>query len=219
MSKRGAVYAAPDDRENLTQGAFLVRISGSSQRDTPRNRQQALEQLLDSIDLDRCFANGLGASDLIFIPLHCSPAEIPMSAAPEEHDIILAAAEIIELAKLKVDLAKAFLAAQDYKDLVIKVVAPDSGHLTATECEQVADKSFAKTLKGLAEAKVKVTQWYENSTGRHELILNELTFMESEIADTLAIGTGKADSQPSQSAPAKAAAATPETSETLETPE
>lgn len=187
MSKRGAVYAAPDDRENLAQGAFLVRIAGSSQRDTPRNRQQALEQLLDTLDLDRCFTNGLGASDLLYIPLDCPSLEIPMSAAPEEHDIILAAAEIIELARLKVDLAKAFVAAQEYKDLVVKVVAPDSGHLTAAECEQVADKNFAKSLKGLAEAKVKVTQWYENATGRHTLILNELTFMEAEIAETLAI--------------------------------
>lgn len=205
MSKRGAVYAAPDDRENLAQGAFLVRIAGSSQRDTPRNRQQALEQLLDTLDLDRCFTNGLGASDLLYIPLDCPSLEIPMSATPEEHDIILAAAEIIELARLKVDLAKAFVAAQEYKDLVVKVVAPDSGHLTAAECEQVADKNFAKSLKGLAEAKVKVTQWYENATGRHTLILNELTFMESEIAETLAIAE---PDKPSKSS--KAQNATPE---------
>jgi len=184
------VYAAPDDRENLRQGVYLVRIPGSSTKDTLRNRQQALDLLMEQVDLDRCFPNGLGAADLIFIPPHpLQETAMTIPPSPEEQDIILAATDIIELAKLKVDLAKAFLAAQDYKDLVLKVVAPDSGHLSAAECEAVADKNFAKTLKGLAESKVKVSHWYETSTGRHQLIINELTFMGEEIAATLTAAT------------------------------
>jgi len=199
--QRGAVYAAPDDRENLGQGFYVVRVAGSSPRDTLRNRQRALDLLMQALErgrlcplgeIDRCFPHGLGADDLIFIPPYFTPLApeelLTMDTPLEEHEILLAATEIIELAKLKVDLARSFLAAQEYRDLVIKVVDPQGGHLTAAECQTVTDKGFAKAIKGLAEAKVKVTQWYDNSTGRHQLILNELAFMGEEIAATLALG-------------------------------
>ncbi len=108
-------------------------------------------------------------------------------AASEAEAVILAANEILDLAKLRVALASAFREAQQYKDLVFKIVNDNAGHLSEEECEIVSQKNFAKSIRGLAEARVKITQWYENSSGNHELILNELSFMNEEIAETLAI--------------------------------
>jgi hypothetical protein len=113
---------------------------------------------------------------------------------PEQDDIILAASEILELAKLKVSLTYAYRDAREYKDLLFKVVDIDGGPLNDAECEVIGHKNFAKSIKGLAEAKVKVSQWYENASGNHELILNELAFMEEELASALetAENNGKA---------------------------
>jgi hypothetical protein len=202
LSKRSAVYAAPEDRDNLTQGAYLIALRGVSARDTPRNRQRVLDHILDQLDrglppfeADSCFPNGLSERDLIYIP---QPEDFPMSHANsetltlEQQDIVIAANEIIELAKLKVDLASAYRAAQQYKALVTKIVAVDGGHLTDEECQIVGDKGFVKSIKGIAEAKVKVSQWYQNASGKHELILNELNFLQEEIAEGLALENGKA---------------------------
>jgi hypothetical protein len=200
LNKRGAVYyAAPDDRENLRRGVYLVALRGISPKDHPRNRQRALDQVLTQLDQgdfpDQCFSNGLGVKDLIFIsPLSSnfsnskddamSQSDTP-SLSLEEQEIIIAANELIELARLKVELAKSFRSAQQYKDLVLKIVAPDSGHLSESECQIVMDKAFAKTIKTLAESRVKVTQWHETASGRQNLILNEITFMDEEISHTL----------------------------------
>ncbi|MFZ9738939.1 MAG: hypothetical protein ACO3EZ_13105 [Prochlorotrichaceae cyanobacterium] len=191
MKKRGGVYyAAPDDRENLSCGAFLIALRGLSPKDNDRNRQRALDQILAQLDQgdfpEQSFSNGLGVKDLIFIPpdITMSPSETTPLAL-EEQDIVIAANELIELARLKVDLAKAFQTAQHYKAVVLKVVSPDSGHLTEEECQIVLDKAFAKTIKALAESRVKVTQCLENSAARRSLILNELTFMDEEIAHIL----------------------------------
>ena len=68
---------------------------------------------------------------------------------------------------------------------VLKIVAPDGEHLTEEECQIVLDKAFAKTIKTLAESRVKVTQCLETASSRQGLILNELTFMDEEIAQGL----------------------------------
>jgi len=205
LNKRGAVYyAAPDDRENLRRGVYLVALRGISAKDHPRNRQRALDQVLTQLDQgdfpDQCFSNGLGVKDLIFIfPLSSnfsnfsnskddamSQSDIP-SLSLEEQEIIIAANELIELARLKVELAKSFRSAQQYKDLVLKIVAPDSGHLSESECQIVMDKAFPKTIRTLAESRVKVTQWHETASGRQNLILNEITFMDEEISHALSL--------------------------------
>lgn len=223
MNKRGAVYyAAPDDRENLRRGVYLVALRGISPKDHPRNRQRALDQVLTQLDQgdfpDQCFSNGLGVKDLIFIsPLSSnfsnfsnskddamSQSDIP-SLSLEEQEIIIAANELIELARLKVELAKSFRSAQQYKDLVLKIVAPDSGHLSESECQVVMDKAFPKTIRTLAESRVKVTQWHETASGRQNLILNEITFMDEEISHALSLSKtieekGSADSVTSEEA-------------------
>ena len=199
MNKRGGVshlkrcantyYAAPEDRENLRRGVYLIALRGIAPKDNDRNRQRCLDHILAQLDQgvfpEQSFSNGLGVQDLIFIPpdTTMSPSETPVSL--EEQDIVIAANELIELARLKVDLAKAFRAAQHYKAVVLKIVAPDGGHLTEEECQIVLDKSFAKTIKTLAESRVKVTQCLETATARQGLILNELTFMDEEIAQVL----------------------------------
>lgn len=190
MNKRGGVYyAAPDDRENLDRGAYLIALRGIAPKDNDRNRQRCLDQILAQLDQgafpEQSFSNGLGVKDLIFIPPEntMSPSENPLSL--EEQDIVIAANELIELARLKVDLAKAFRAAQQYKTVVLKIVAPDGGHLTEEECQIVLDKAFAKTIKTLAESRVKVTQCLETASSRQGLILNELTFMDEEIVQVV----------------------------------
>lgn len=190
MNKRGGVYyAAPDDRENLGRGAYLIALRGIAPKDHDRNRERCLDQILAQLDQgqfpEQAFSNGLGVKDLIFIPPEntMSPSENPLSL--EEQDIVIAANELIELARLKVELAKAFRAAQQYKTVVLKIVAPDGGHLTEEECQIVLDKAFAKTIKTLAESRVKVTQCLETASSRQGLILNELTFMDEEIAQGL----------------------------------
>jgi hypothetical protein len=190
LNKRGGVYyAAPDDRENLDRGAYLIALRGIAPKDNDRNRQRCLDQILAQLDQgafpEQSFSNGLGVKDLIFIPPEntMSPSENPLSL--EEQDIVIAANELIELARLKVDLAKAFRAAQQYKTVVLKIVAPDGGHLTEEECQIVLDKAFAKTIKTLAESRVKVTQCLETASSRQGLILNELTFMDEEIVQVV----------------------------------
>ncbi|NJN32321.1 MAG: hypothetical protein HC824_19260, partial [Synechococcales cyanobacterium RM1_1_8] len=130
-----------------------------------------------------------------------APAE-PQAASPiadsqakqqaeQQADILLAATEILELAKLKVALAQAYRDAQQYKELVFKVIDTEGGHLSEEECEVVSHKNFAKTIKGLAEARVKVSSWAETSSGNHGLILNELSFVEEEIVTALATAKSK----------------------------
>lgn len=199
MKKPGPTYAAPINREDLTQGVFLVSLRGASDKDNARNRQRAFDHVMEQFeeglapfDGTHCFDNGLSEDDLMYVP---SSPELIMSKAktapaddtttPEQDDIILAASEILELAKLKVSLANAYRDARQYKELVFKVVDAEGGHLSDDECAIVADKSFAKSIKGLADAKVKVSMWYENSSGNHELILNELAFMDEEIVTAL----------------------------------
>lgn len=184
-----AYYAAPDDREDLSRGVYLIALRGITPKDNDRNRQRCLDHILDQLDQgafpEQSFSNGLGVKDLIFIPPDntMSPSETPLSL--EEQDIVIAANELIELARLKVELAKAFRAAQHYKAVVLKIVSPDSGHLTEEECQLVLDKTFAKTIKTLAESRVKVNQCLETASTRQKLILNELTFMDEEIAQIL----------------------------------
>ena len=200
MNKRSAVYyAAPDDREHLRRGVYLVALRGISAKDDSRNRQRALDQVLNRLDRgdfpDQCFSNGLGVKDLILITprssnfSHSKDDPMSLSDSPslslEEQEIIIAANELIELARLKVELAKSFRSVQQYKDLVLKIVDPQGSHLSESECQIVSDKAFAKTIKTLAESRVKVTQWHENSSGRNALILNEITFMEEEMTHRL----------------------------------
>jgi hypothetical protein len=189
--RSGVYYAAPDDWENLGQGVYLVALRGLSSQDSPRNRQRVLDYILDQLDHghfpEQSFSNGLGVKDLLYISPYDStmpPSDSP-SLSLEEQDIVIAANELIELARLKVDLAKAFRAAQQYKAVVLKIVAPDSSHLTEEECQLVLDKAFAKTIKTLAESRVKLNQSLEAAAPRQGLILNELTFMEGEIAHLL----------------------------------
>ncbi len=190
MNKRGGVYyAAPDDRDNLSRGVYLIALRGTAPKDNDRNRQRCLDQILAQLDQgafpEQSFSNGLGVKDLIFIPPENTMSPSENLPSLEEQDIVIAANELIELARLKVELAKAFRAAQQYKAVVLKIVAPDGGHLTEEECQIVLDKAFAKTIKTLAESRVKVTQCLETGSSRQGLILNELTFMDEEIAQIL----------------------------------
>ncbi len=136
----------------------------------------------------------MSEQDLIYIP---SPKEVEMSKkqpapeSPEQADILLAAAEVLELAKLKVSLANAYREAQQYKELVLKVIDTEGSHLSEEECEIVSQKSFSKSIKGLAEARVKVNNWSENSSGNHDLILNELSFLDEEIVTALSAAKAK----------------------------
>jgi hypothetical protein len=216
LTKRGPVYAAPTDRENLNRGVFLTIVLGASIKDSPRHRQRAFEAFMTQFEegvppfnADDCFCNGLSEHDLIYIPQFSSHSDISHSdlatmrdsnsathQTPEQHDIIVAASELIELAKLKVDLSKAYLDAQQYKDLVFKVVSVEAGHLTEEECQLVSQKNFAKSIKALAEARMKVSQWYEASSGKHELILNELSFMDDEPANPAAESTASSAESP-----------------------
>lgn len=201
MSKRNVIYAAPEDREDLSKGVYLIALKGASTKNTPANRQRVLDHVMEQLDQgippfdrDSCFPNGLSEKDLIYIAQHkettmSNPS--PENLNVEQQDIIIAANEIIELAKLKVDLTKAYRTAQQYKALITKIVAVDGGHLSEEECQIIADKNFVKSIKGLAEAKVKVTEWYQNTSGKHELILNELSFVEEEVAEGLAESNGK----------------------------
>ncbi|MGB7443988.1 MAG: hypothetical protein WA919_23230 [Coleofasciculaceae cyanobacterium] len=210
MRKRRAVYAAPEDRDDFTKGAYLVILDDSTAKDLPLNRERAFEKLFNQIDegkppFDCCFPNGIGEYDLIFIPkgeglkTMTKNNQDEQLVQPETEDIIQAASEVIELAGLKVDLAKAYRTAQQYKDLVAKIVAADGGHLSEEECKTASDKGFAKTIKALAEAKVKVSQWYKQSAGKHELILNELNFTTEEITKAIAEENGKAKSSSNES--------------------
>lgn len=202
MSKKGtAYYAIPDDRDDLSRGAYLMALRGVSMRDHPSYRQQILDLVLEQLDqglwadcAERMFMNGLGVHDLIFIPYPTYPIfPVPMSSSEstpslsEDQAIIEAANALIELAKLRVDLARAFRSAQSYRDVILKIVAEDGEHLSEEECQTVLDKNFAKTLKTLAESRCKVSQWHANSAGQCQLILNELTFMDEEISATLAL--------------------------------
>ncbi len=201
MKAQGPTYAAPFDREALDRGAFLVMLRGATAKNSPRNRQRVFDQLMEQFeegappfDDQECFLNGLSEQDLIYIP---SPKEVEMSKqqptpeSPEQADILLAATEVLELAKLKVSLANAYRDAQQYKELVLKVIDTEGSHLSEEECEAVSQKSFAKSIKGLAEARVKVNNWAENSSGNHDLILNELSFMDEEIVTALSAAKSK----------------------------
>lgn len=221
MRKRRAVYAAPEDRDDFTKGAYLVILDDSTAKDLPLNRERAFEKLFDQIDqgkppFDCCFPNGIGEYDLIFIPKGEGLKTMTKNnqdnqlVQQEIEDIIQAASEVIELAGLKVDLAKAYRAAQQYKDLVAKIVAADGGHLSEEECKTASEKSFAKTIKALADAKVKVSQWYQNSSGKHELILNELNFTTEEITKAIAQENGKLKTEGNKSAESKAVLAVTE---------
>ncbi|NJM57467.1 MAG: hypothetical protein HC857_08560 [Synechococcales cyanobacterium RU_4_20] len=139
-------------------------------------------------------------------PVNSAPAADPketLETAPDPDDIILAASEILELAKLKVSLTYAYRDAREYKDLVFKIVDIEGGPLNDAECELIAHKNFAKSIKGLAEAKVKVSQWYENSSANHDLILNELAFVNEEIASILESADAKASATNGKAANAK----------------
>lgn len=201
MKAQGPTYAAPFDREDLDRGAFLVMLRGATAKNSPRNRKRVFDQLMEQFeegappfDDQNCFLNGLSEQDLIYIP---SPTEVEMSKqqpapeSPEQADILLAATEVLELAKLKVSLANAYREAQQYKELVLKVIDTEGSHLSEEECEVVSQKNFAKSIKGLAEARVKVSSWAENSSGNHELILNELSFMDEEIVTALSAAKSK----------------------------
>jgi hypothetical protein len=195
LSLRGPTYAAPIDRESLDRGVFLVVLPGGSAKNTPRNRQRIFDYLMEQFeegappfDEPDCFINGLSEQDLIFIDPHPYRSMSKTAPAPEtseQADIVLAATELLELAKLKVALANAYRDAQQYKDLIFKVVDTEAGHLSEEECEVVSQKAFAKTIKALAEARVKVSQWAETASGNHELIINELSFMDEEIVTAL----------------------------------
>ena len=126
MKAQGPTYAAPFDREDLDQGAFLVMLRGAAAKNNPRNRQRVFDQLMEQFeegappfDDQDCFLNGLSEQDLIYIP---SPKEVEMSKqqptpeSPEQADILLAATEVLELAKLKVSLANAYRDAQQYNE-------------------------------------------------------------------------------------------------------
>lgn len=202
MSLRGPTYAAPIDRESLDRGVFLVVLPGGSAKNTPRNRQRIFDYLMEQFedgappfDEPDCFSNGLSEQDLIFIDPHpdraMSKTAAPVPEASEQADIVLAATEVLELAKLKVALAQAYRDAQQYKDLIFKVVDTDAGHLSEEECEIVSHKAFAKAIKALAEARVKVSQWAETASGNHALIINELSFMDEEIVTALAKAKAK----------------------------
>ena len=203
MSKRStSYYAAPDDRNHLSRGVYLIALRGHPAKDSDRNRERALDQILAQLDQgkvpEKAFGSGLGIKDLIFIP----PTNMVMNSSEtslEEQEIILAANELIELARLKVDLAKAFRSVQQYKPLVLKIIAPDGGHLTEEECQMVTDKAFAKGIKGLAESRVKVNQCLAQSSDRQTLILNEITFMDEEIAQTLQQEKPKLEKTPKES--------------------
>lgn len=203
MSKQRAAYAAPEDKDDFNKGAYLIVLDNSLTKDTPVNREHAFEKLLDKLDEGKppfdsrfCFSNGLSEEDLIFIP---QKKETTMNKnnqdnqVTEQEDIIVAANEVIELAALKVELAKAYRSAQQYKDLVSKIVALDGGHLSEEECKIASEKVFIKTIKALAEARVKVDKWYQTSSGLHELILNELTFATEEITKAIAETNGKSE--------------------------
>ena len=68
-------------------------------------------------------------------------------------------------------------------------------------------ESFAKSIKSLAEARVKVNNWSENSSGNHELILNELSFMDEEIVTALSAAKSKGEKADKKNAEAKNQAA------------
>jgi hypothetical protein len=202
LKAQGPTYAAPFDRDNLDRGAFLVTLRGVPAKNSPRNRQRVFDQLMEQFeegaapfDDQNCFLHGLSEQDLIYIPF---PTEDEMSKqqpspeSPEQADILLAATELLELAKLKVALASAYREAQQYKELVFKVIDTEGGHLSEEECEIVTQKNFAKNIRALAEARVKVSHWAENSSGNHELILNELSFMDEEIVTALSSAKSKA---------------------------
>ncbi|NEP01948.1 MAG: hypothetical protein F6K58_25490 [Symploca sp. SIO2E9] len=208
MSKRRAAYAAPEDKDDFSKGAYLIVLDNSLAKDTPFNRERAFEELLDKLDEGNppfdsrfCFSNGLSEEDLIFIS---KKKDVTMNKnnqdnqVTEQEDIIVAANEVIELAALKVELAKAYRSAQQYKDLVSKIVALDGGHLSEEECKIASEKVFIKTIKALAEARVKVDKWYQTSSGLHELILNELTFATEEITKAIAQTNGKSEITPDE---------------------
>lgn len=200
LYKRPLVYAAPEDREQLSKGVFLIVLPHLSPRNTAVNRQRAFEFLLEQLeqgnppfDSPTCFASGLSEDDLIFIT-ELESRDMAKKRDDlldlEHHDIILAANEILELAGLKVDLAIAHQYAQQYRDLVTKVIAVNGGALTEEECQIISDKTFVKAIRGLAEAKVRVALWYENAKGQHELILNELDITSEEFTRALTAANG-----------------------------